>query len=445
MNKYENYREVDIPWIRKIPYHWEVTRLKSIIYKSFSGIWGNDSKNDYNDIICIRITNFHQELINIDNNKLLKRNYTGLNIGEKLIRKEDILIEKSGGGEITPVGRVAYNNLLDNVLCTNFINVIRVNNQVNSRYISYFLHLKHVLREVKKDIKQTTGIQNLDFNEYISKKVLIPTLLEQQQIANYLDWKIEKIDKLIGIEKKKLEELENCKRSYLVSLIKNHEKNEKIKNISNFPEITEINEDYSIVPLFSISKENKEKNKNKNNNLLSLSYGNIIKKNIATTKGLLPENFDSYQIVDYGMTVLRLTDLQNDKKSLRTGFVREKGIITSAYTALIPDETKVRGEYLHIVLHNYDILKIFYRLGTGMRQALSYNDLKKLPIILPSLEIQEQIIRKIKDISKDIENIKERINDRINHYTSLKESLISEVVTGQIDVRNVKIPEKNKK
>lgn len=436
MNKYENYREIGLPWLKEIPKYWNKKKLKKISHFKTGNSIKDEIKNKYNkkDNSYLFITTS-----DIDGEKLIINHRSGIFIPktEKYFRISEIgstllCIEGGSGGK-----KVAFTSQLvcyGNKLCS-----IKLDLGVD-KYLYYVLISDVFKTYYTMNISgDRNGISQKNVGEFI---LPFPDITEQKQIVKYLDWKIEKIDKLIGIEKKKLEKLENCKRSYLVSLIKNYEKNEKIKNISNFPEITEINEDYSIVPLFSIAKENKEKNKNKNNNLLSLSYGNIIKKNIATTKGLLPENFDSYQIVDYGMTVLRLTDLQNDKKSLRTGFVREKGIITSAYTALIPDETKVRGEYLHIVLHNYDILKIFYRLGTGMRQALSYNDLKKLPIILPSLEIQERIIRKIKDTSKDIENIKERINDRINNYTSLKESLISEVVTGQIDVRNVKIPER---
>src|SRR5437868_6043234 len=61
----------------------------------------------------------------------------------------------------------------------------------------------------------------------------------------------------------------------------------------------------------------------KENNLLSLSYGRIIRKDIAKTEGLLPESFETYQIVEPGNIVMRLTDLQNDKRSLRQGLVHE--------------------------------------------------------------------------------------------------------------------------
>ena len=56
-------------------------------------------------------------------------------------------------------------------------------------------------------------------------------------------------------------------------------------------------------------------------NLLSLSYGKIVQKDIKANKGLLPASFDTYQIVKDGIIVFRFTDLQNDHKSLRVGIL----------------------------------------------------------------------------------------------------------------------------
>ena len=69
-------------------------------------------------------------------------------------------------------------------------------------------------------------------------------------------------------------------------------------------------------------------------NLLSLSYGKIKRKDINTTDGLLPENFDGYNIIEADDIVLRLTDLQNDQRSLRVGLTTERGIVTSAYLTI---------------------------------------------------------------------------------------------------------------
>lgn len=62
----------------------------------------------------------------------------------------------------------------------------------------------------------------------------------------------------------------------------------------------------------------------------------IIQKDINKSEGLLPESFNTYNIVEAGDIIIRPTDLQNDKRSLRTGLVNVRGIITSAYIGLMP-------------------------------------------------------------------------------------------------------------
>lgn len=94
---------------------------------------------------------------------------------------------------------------------------------------------------------------------------------------------------------------------------------------------------WPIKPFFSLLSERRESNKGMvNDNLLSLSYGRIIQRDIESLDGLLPASFETYQVVHPGDIIFRLTDLQNDKRSLRSAIVGEKGIITSAYLAAYP-------------------------------------------------------------------------------------------------------------
>ena len=125
-------------------------------------------------------------------------------------------------------------------------------------------------------------------------------------------------------------------------------------------------------------------------NLLSLSYGNIIQKDIASSDGLLPESFETYNVVEPGDTVLRLTDLQNDQRSLRVGFVKERGIITSAYVTLRP-HNDVDPRFFSYVLKSMDFCKDFYALGAGVRQSLKFDELKRVQIHLPNLVTQQAI------------------------------------------------------
>lgn len=123
--------------------------------------------------------------------------------------------------------------------------------------------------------------------------------------------------------------------------------------------------------------------------IMTLSYGEIKRKKNTET-GLLPSNYDSYQMLYKGNIVLRLIDLQNDHTSLRTGLVKETGIITSAYTCIMPTENPAYAQYL---LHSYDTKKVFYGYGGGVRQSIGFKDIRHLRVPVPPRDEQDQIVR----------------------------------------------------
>jgi type I restriction enzyme S subunit len=126
--------------------------------------------------------------------------------------------------------------------------------------------------------------------------------------------------------------------------------------------------------------------------ILSLSYGRIVVKPAGKLHGLVPESFDTYQIVNPGVTVIRTTDLQNDKTSLRTGIVRDRGIITSAYLALSTSDGLL-PEFGYQILNAWDITKAIYGYGSGLRQNLDFSDFRRMPVAVPPIAEQAFIAR----------------------------------------------------
>jgi type I restriction enzyme S subunit len=90
--------------------------------------------------------------------------------------------------------------------------------------------------------------------------------------------------------------------------------------------------------------------------------------------------------------VIRPTDLQNDWVSLRTGLAKTRGIITSAYMRLRTTGL-LDPEYGRLLLHAYDLKKVFYGLGSDLRQNLSWRDFKYLPCLVPPPDEQCAIVR----------------------------------------------------
>lgn len=146
--------------------------------------------------------------------------------------------------------------------------------------------------------------------------------------------------------------------------------------------------EWDLLPAMCFLHESKTKNEGMiEEQVLSLSYGNIVKKSSEQLTGLVPESFETYQIVEKGDIIVRGTDLQNDKTSLRTGLSEHRGIITSAYLNLRHKEG-VCPKYLHYFFHSMDISKSLYKFGSGLRQNLSFEDFKRMQI--PNLEKEQQ-------------------------------------------------------
>lgn len=193
--------------------------------------------------------------------------------------------------------------------------------------------------------------------------------------------------------------------------------------------VGKIPNDWAIKPLYCFFSERKNKNiLGKEDNLLSLSYGKIIRKDINTNEGLLPSNYNGYNIVEAGDIVIRPTDLQNDQRSLRTGLVTERGIITSAYIALKP-LSNINSRFYHYLLHTYDTLKVFYNMGGGVRQGLSYDEFAKLKIYSPSSSEQQRIADFLDRECGKIDSIIADVEKQIEILEQYKRSVITTIVT----------------
>ena len=166
-------------------------------------------------------------------------------------------------------------------------------------------------------------------------------------------------------------------------------------------------------------------------NLLSLSYGRIIRKDSSSNDGLLPESFETYQIVNKGQIIFRPTDLQNDMTSLRSAIVQEKGIITSAYIAI--ESTGSNPFFLNYLFRAYDLMKVFYSLGGGLRQAFKFSDIKKLPFFIPSKSEQLAIASFLDHETAKIDALIAEQQRLIELLKEKRQAVISHAVTKGLD------------
>jgi len=127
--------------------------------------------------------------------------------------------------------------------------------------------------------------------------------------------------------------------------------------------------------------------------------------------------------------ILRLTDLQNDKKSLRVGHSEEQGIITSAYLKLVAKENKLNDRYLYRLLHSYDTTKVFYGMGGGLRQSMKFEEMRRLPVIIPPLDEQQKIANFLDHETAKIDTLIEKQQQLIKLLKEKRQAVISHAVT----------------
>ncbi len=166
--------------------------------------------------------------------------------------------------------------------------------------------------------------------------------------------------------------------------------------------------------------------------VLSLSYGQIVVKPQDRLHGLVPESFATYQIIDPGDIVCRPTDLQNDKNSLRFGISQHRGIITSAYMCLQAQPDLVR-RHAYYLLHAYDVMKVFYGLGSGLRQNLEWKDFKWLPCVVPPIDEQAAIVRYLDHFDRRIRKAIRAKTRLIALLQEEKQAIIHRAVTRGLD------------
>ena len=191
----------------------------------------------------------------------------------------------------------------------------------------------------------------------------------------------------------------------------------------------DIPSNWGILPGVKFIRERSDSNKGMiEDRVLSLSYGKIIIKPKEKLVGLVPESFETYQLVDPDDIIVRCTDLQNDQTSLRVGLAKNRGIITSAYLNLQPRAGQ-SPRFLHYYLHALDITKVLYKFGSGLRQNLSFTDFKYLPIPSLPYEYQEAIANFLDQKTAQIDQaiaIKER---QIALLKERKQIIIQNAVT----------------
>ena len=410
-----------IPSIGDVPTHWDVSRIKTLLSlrseknsgdRELLSVYLDRGVISYNDSTGMQV---HKPSADLSN-------YQNVHVGDFVLNNQQAWRGSVGVSKYDGIISPAYF-------------VYDMSEKCYPLYMNFLLRDGGMVQQYETSSRGVGTIQrNLYALWFYDSLVALPPMDEQIAIATYLEAKCTEIEALIADVQAQIDVLEQYKRSVITETVtKGLNPDVELKE-SGIEWVGRVPAHWPVHPVYTYFGERKNKNRfGTEDNLLSLSYGKVIRKDINTSDGLLPESFNTYNIVEGGDIIIRPTDLQNDKRSLRTGLVKEHGIITSAYIDLYPIK-KVDSRFFQYLLHAYDVMKVFYNMGNGVRQGLNYSEFSRLMVFEPTYDEQVAIADYLDGKITEIDSIIEQKKEQLSVLEAYKKSLIFEYVTGKKEV-----------
>ena len=439
MKRYPEYKESGVEWIGEIPAHWEVKRLKYVA----EILPSNVDKHIYPDEIQVRLCNYtdvyYSDYITVDT-VLKKGSCKESEFAKFVLRKGDVIVTKDSE---TPddIGVPTYvKDDLDNVVCGYHLTMIR-NFACLGEFIFRFIQSDKTRRYFELN---SNGITRYGLGKPSIENLLlpIPTDSEQTQIANFLDQKTGKIDELIRIKERQIELLHEQRTALINQVVtKGLDPNVEMKS-SGVEWIGEIPKHWTLTRLKYISK-------------IPVTYGLNIEADRYTTEGI---------------RLIRITDIGEGGSLAQKGVylpedcVPQEQMLNSYDLLFSRSGATVGKSYLHLqtgkytsagylVRFNFDdywtskfiyyvTLSHFYRNWLEQQiiistiQNVNGEKYSNFQLPIPRHQEQKQIVSFLDHKTEQIDELITAEQRKIELLKEYRQSLISEAVTGKIDVRN---------
>lgn len=432
MNRYDNYKDSGLTWIQEIPVEWGLFKVNAVF----------DERRE-------KVSDQEFEALSVTKNGIFKQldSVAKTNDGDnrKKVLVNDFVINSRSD-------RKGSSGLSEFEGSVSLINIVLKIKKDYPRYIHYLLKSTPFQEEFYRNGKGIVAdLWSTNFQSMKSIVLPIPPINEQEQIANYLDWKINEIDSLIQIEKENIKELKRLTHNIIAEFVLKgiDTQNYKKSNINWIDNIPSYWNEISIRGCVNIIRGNSSFTKDDLKNqgkYVGLQYGKVYKTEIIDSEFnfyVSDKFYKTSQVVTRNDIIIVSTS-ETVKDLGHTSFYDRDDIgLIGGEQILLKPLNNINSKYL------FYLSKIFRTqlqlCATGIKvYRFKISDLKQLYIPLPPIEEQENIVSNIESKLKQLdERVKNNYN-LIKELELLKQSLISEVVTGKIDVRNIVIPEYEK-
>lgn len=452
MERYDNYKDSGVDWIGQIPEHWASTSIKNVLISRQAGSWGEEPTSNKFNTTCLRIADFDYKKLQFEiKSDYTQRAYDFNEVQTKMLHKGNLLIEKSGGGDKTPVGRVVLYNLdLEYPMYANFMERLVVNDKfvlpslMNYLFASLFSH-----GIVWKYIKAATGIQNLNISEYFSKeKVFLPPLSEQQAIAAYLDEETGKLDAAVEKLERMVEVLKERKQLIISKAVTRGLDDSAPLKDSGLEWIGQIPEHWSINRFKAIFTLNTGISFTKADLVETgqpvISYGQVhsklnqvAKANLSLIK-YIPQSLTTGKQKSYCLpNDFIFADTSEDFEGCGNNFYNdsELSVFAGSHTILAKLRCNIEGKYLaYLFSTSLWRQQIRSRVNGVKVFSITQSILKATSVILPPIAEQQAIAAYLDEKVGKLDEAIEKQLRMIELLKERKQILISDVVTGKIKV-----------
>ena len=440
MKRYDSYKDSGIEWIGEFPEHWELTKLK-FLGDAFGGLtYSPDDvvEDEDNGILVLRSSNIQEGQLSLKDNV-----YVSLKISDKLtLKKGDILICSRNGSQHLIGKNICIDERMEGNTFGAFMMIYR------SSYWRFLIHFfNSPIFTSQSALFLTATINQLTSNTIKNFWIAIPKSLEEQtQIAKYLDYKIAQVDKLIT-DKQKLIELLNEERSAMINQAVTRGLNPTVPmKDSGIDWLGEIPGHWEIKKLkYVVSKIGSGVTPKGGSEVYQESGIAFIRSQNVYFEGFKineiayiteeVHNSMSNSKLLSGDVLLNITGGSIGRSYYFTDEFPEANV--NQHVCIIRPNANIETIYLFNLISSSIIQE---QIGNcqigGNRESVNFEQLKNFIFPLPKLDERLCIMESIKSESKRINDIIDNTNANIGLLKEYKTSLISEVVTGKVDVRS---------
>lgn len=425
MTVYPTYKDSGIEWLGQIPTHWEMLKAKYMFQKNKREVQDGDKV-----ITCFRdgqVTLRENRRTTGFTESITEIGYQGIRKGDLVIHQMDAFAGAIGVSDADGKGTSVYH------CCT-----------PKGEYLTYYY--AHVIREMAlkgyiQSLYRGIRERSSDFNYVTFGNCLlpVPSPSEQRQIVAYLDYKSNKINERICQRERELQTISELKQAEIATVVtRGLVPNVPMKE-SGIEWLGKIPAHWNVKRIASVSHEINDSNVTMEYTQPSqFKFGEIVLKSIIG-EGEYDENIKKCRLFKKNDILINGLNLNYDFVTQRVAKSNYDGIITPAYI-VIRVKDGLSADYAMFLFKSIDNKKIFNGWGTGIRLTLSYKELKKQCIPIPPKEEQDAIVAYLQSRITFIDNYIAKLKEEINYLQEYKQRLISDVVTGKVDVRGVEIP-----